>query len=66
MWMGGVLRARVPADSVKIASPANPVGANYTQGHANRPHGYFTGLVIQAPMGWKLRWAHWSSLPATT
>ena len=36
-----------------------------TQGHANRPHGYFTGLVIQTPTGWKLRWAHWSSFSAT-
>ena len=60
--------------SVKV-DPLEPgmasVAASYsevltdTQGHANRPHGYFTGLVLQTPMGWKLRWAHWSSLPAT-
>ena len=41
------------------------VGASYAEeltdkeGHRNQVSGYFTGVVVQTPRGWKLRSAHW-------
>jgi hypothetical protein len=33
-------------------------------GHSIEPSGYFTGVAVKTPAGWKLRIAHWSSTAA--
>jgi ketosteroid isomerase-like protein len=33
-----------------------------TAGHSMEPSGYFTGVAVKTPAGWKLRIAHWSSI----
>jgi hypothetical protein len=35
-----------------------------TTGHTLEPSGYFTGVAVKTPAGWKLRIAHWSSIVA--
>jgi hypothetical protein len=68
----GVAHLELTWDAIRIdplapglAAMASSYGEVFTdpKGHTTRFNGYFTGTAVETPSGWKLRDAHWSSLP---